>query len=94
MFEPMLRTIHVLLASATKPSSDTKQSQGNMYEPLVYYCGTLKNVSNDCQNQKALVKCGAVPLLCSALASIADAITVREYSDTILRRQCNGSSGC
>lgn len=40
----------------------------NLFEPLVYFCGTLKNVTNDAANQRALVKSGSLHVLSTALA--------------------------
>lgn len=41
---------------------------GNLFEPLVYYCGTLKNITNDAANQRALVKAGSLHVLSTALS--------------------------
>ncbi len=56
---------------ASNPSSNPSSSS-TLCEPLVYYCGALKNVSNDAHNQRALVKAGALHVLCSALGTMLE----------------------
>ena len=47
-----------------------------MYEPLVYYCGALKNLSQDSSNQRALLRAGALTVLCGALATMTEHVGV------------------
>jgi len=55
----------------------------NMFELLVYYCGTLKNVTNDAANQQALVQAGSLHVL-----SIALATTVKQVCVCVCARAC------
>ena len=48
----------------------------NMFELLVYYCGTLKNVTNDAANQQALVQAGSLHVLSIALATTVKQVCV------------------
>jgi len=76
LLEPMLRTVHIMVAStattaAASSATAVPATTSNLHEPLVYYCGALKNCSNDASNQRALVKAGALHVLCSALSTMA-----------------------
>lgn len=91
LLEPMLRTVHIMVASTsnsataaaaappTQQPTPTPQPSSSLHEPLVYYCGAMKNCSNDAHNQRALIKAGALHVLCSALGAMA--VQVQQQSN-------------
>lgn len=91
----MLRVVHVMVASSAasaRPGSGgtsaaSASSGSGLHEPLVYFCGTLKNVSNDASNQRGLVKAGALHVLCAALTGMVGQVAPEDQG------QGSGGSG-
>ena len=49
--------------AACRPSTPGSSLPSSLYEPLVYFCSVLKNVSSDASNQRHLVRLGALSVL-------------------------------
>jgi hypothetical protein len=102
LLEPLVRTLHVLTATAehaaSSSSNNTSSSaqggaRAHLYEPLIYYAGALKNVSCDAHNQRALVKTGALGVVCATLLAMTRHVASATAAAMGVAKGASGGAG-